>query len=128
MTARKLSDVEVEGEVAAKSLDGLYDGATMPLEAMRASAELRRLSLRIARVEKDLATERRLHRDTERRAEEYRVERDIARRERDQRPDVCNNIHVAIGRDLDALAPNGIYRGSMSDADFRDYLLSKGAR
>ncbi len=92
MSERKLSPIEVEGEVTAKELDDWFNFATevektgpMPLEAMRASAMLRRLSLRCARVERDLATERRLHRDTERRAELYKTERDVARRERDER-------------------------------------------
>lgn len=92
MSDRKLSPIEVEGEVAAKELDDWFRLASdvekmgsMPLEAMRASAMLRRLSLRCARVERDLATERRLHRDTEHRAETYKTERDVARRERDER-------------------------------------------
>lgn len=91
MTARKLSDVEVDAEVTAIELDTWFRRASpaeregpMPVEAMRATAELRRLSLRIARVEKDLATERRLHRDTEKRAQAFKVERDVARRERDE--------------------------------------------
>jgi hypothetical protein len=92
MSDRKLSPIEVEGEKAARLLDKWFELADklvsigpMPVEAMQASAMLRRLSLRCARVERDLATERRLHRDTERRAELYKTERDVARRERDER-------------------------------------------
>lgn len=87
MSDRKLSPIEIEGEQAAKALDKpcLYLSATMPLEAMQASAMLRRMSLRIARVERDLDAERRLHRSTEALLAAARTERDIARRERDER-------------------------------------------
>lgn len=129
MSDRKLSSVEVKSEIVARDMQTFlqerYDEGEYPLPVMLGLAELRYLSLRIARVEKDLATERRLHRETEKRAETMKVERDVARRERDQRPDIYSHIGVATGHELDALAPIGIYRGAMSDSDFRHYLKNK---
>ncbi len=88
MIDRKLSDIEVQAELCAKQLAEMpndwFTSGVMPLALMQASSTLRQLSLRIARVEKNLATERRLHRETEKRAETMKVERDVARRERDE--------------------------------------------
>lgn len=90
MSERKLTSIEVEAENYARDLLRWHDKATpeeklgpVPLEAMHAAAQLRRMSATIERLQRDLATERRLHRDTEKRAETYKIERNVARRERD---------------------------------------------
>lgn len=93
MSERKLLPVEVEAEGYASDLlewfvlakpDERASTAT-PLEAMQAAAQLRRMAATIERLNRYLSTERRLHRDTEKRAELYKTERDVARRERDER-------------------------------------------
>lgn len=89
MSDRKLSAIEVEAEQTAKALGEMpntwFTGGTMPLSVMRASALLRQLGARIDRVERDLAAERRQHRETEERVKAMKAERDSARRERDAR-------------------------------------------
>lgn len=93
MSERKLTAIEVEAENYARDLLQWHERASdeerarrvTPLEAMQAAAQLRRMSATIERLARDLATERRLHRDTEKRADRYKTERDIARRERDER-------------------------------------------
>lgn len=95
MSDRKITAVEAEAEQDARDLeqmpDNWFTAGVMPLACMRASAMLRRMCQRIDRVERDLATERRLHRDTEKRAELYKTERDVARRERDERSRACKS-------------------------------------
>lgn len=89
MTDTKIPDVVTRAELCARSLDlSMHNqfteaGIDVPLEAIEASAMLRQLAARIARVERDLAAERNQHRQTEARATQYKTERDIARRERD---------------------------------------------
>lgn len=93
MSERKLLPVEVEAEGYACDLLQWFSlakpderaSSTTPLEAMQAAAQLRRMAASIERLNRDLATERRLHRETEKRAELYKTERDVARRERDDR-------------------------------------------
>jgi hypothetical protein len=89
MADRKLSQVELDAENAAKELatmpDAWFKAGVQPLPVMRAIALLRQLGARVARVEKDLAAERRQHRETEQRVVDVRRERDIARSERDAR-------------------------------------------
>lgn len=89
MSDRKLSSIEIEAEQAAKHLAEMpsewFASGVMPLAAMQAAAALRQMGARIARVERDLDTERRLHRSTEALLSAVRTERDIARRERDER-------------------------------------------
>lgn len=99
MTARKLTPTEVEAENYARVLLNHFADQETPLVAMQAAAQLRRMAATIERLERDLATERRLHRDTEKRAETCKVERDVARRERDSRmsPPVMLNFEVSPG-------------------------------
>lgn len=136
MSERKLLLIEVEAEGYARDLLQWFDLAntdermshTTPLEAMQAAAQLRRMSATIVRLEHDLATERRLHRNTEKRAELYKTERDVARRERDERfspVTISSDLRTATGWDLDGLFPMDLERGERSDAELRKYLIEK---
>jgi len=128
MTDRKLLPVEVEAEKHAWWILCTYDVGPTPVAAMQAAGHLRRMAATIVRLERDLATERRLHRDTEKRAELYKTERDVARRERDERfsqVTISSDLRTATGCDLDGLIPMGLERGDRSDAELRKYLIDK---